>query len=249
MVWGMTSNFGLGDFFPDGDFEYDNKLDESGWYVRLGAYYAQQTLEEQKRLFDFQGDPESAAHFYRTFPHYKFNSEPGALDNGVPLGRVEPHEIPHSWDTFKSHKALGSLIKLSSKTLAVDEALKAIIERLEPGVHEFFTIPIRMPKGVLYPACYYILRVGQYFNAISFEDSWEGSFWYSESNPGITFLEESARAVKGLAFRKSSFGGAHLWRERYRTFQENLTCFSDELIAEIGRAGLRIPKHYKMREV
>lgn len=249
MVWGMTTNFGFGEFWPDGDFEYDKKMDECGWYARLRAYYAQQTPEEQKRLFDFKGDPGNRSHFYGTFPHYKFNNEPGALEKGAPLGPLEPHEIPHSWDTFKSHKALGSLIMLSGKTLAVDEALKSVIERLEPGVHEFFEIPIWMPRGKPYPARYYILRIGQYFDAISFDDSWEGSFWYSEANPGTIFLEESAKAVKGLAFRKSAFGGAHLWRERYRTFQENLTIFSDELIAEINQAGLRIPKHYKMKAV
>jgi hypothetical protein len=31
--------------------------------------------------------------------------------------------------------------------------------------------------------------------------------------------------------------------------REWLTCFSDELIAEVTEAGLRIPKHYRMMEV
>ncbi len=257
MVWGMTTNFGLGEFWPDGDFEYDKKLDECGWYARLSAYYAQQTPQEQKRLFDFKGDSGSAPHFYGTFPHYKFNNEPGALEKGALLGPLEPHEIPHFWDTSKSHKALGSLIKLSGKTLAVDEALKAIIERLEPGVHEFFEIPIRMPRGKLYPARYYVLRVGQYFDAISIKDTASDvlreveAYHDPESGKLVTpaYITHSALRgnTKGIAVRRSVFGGAHLWRDRF--FQNNLTCFSDELIGEISDAGLRIPKHYKMKEV
>jgi hypothetical protein len=253
MVWGMSLPGNFGEFWPDGDFEYDTKTREGGWFKRLTAYYREQTPEEQKRLFEYKGDPVNTAHFYGTFPAYKFTTEPGSFNNNglePAYGPVEPHEVPRSWDTKRTHKTLGALIDTSSKILAVNAQLKAIIERLEPGVHEFYAFPIRMPKGQTYPGDYYILRVGQYFDAFSREDSWEGSVRELAavgSTPSILFHNETKRAMSSLAFRKSVFGSAHLWRDRQ--FHEELTCFSDTLIAEIERAGLRIPKHYKMKEV
>ncbi len=256
MVWGMALPSGYGEFWPSGHFEYDPIMRETGWFRRLTVYYEEQTPEEQKRLFDFRGNPLAAARRYGTFPSYKFKAEPRSIDkNGLDpaYGPVEPHEVPRSWDMTKSHKTLGALIKTSSKILAVDGQLKSVIERLEPSVHEFHPLEMRMPKGQIYPGQYYVLRVGQYFDAFSRDDSWEGSVRDPERLAGekpITswlHLNDSKKGVAGLAFRKAIFGGAHLWRDRI--FSEELTCFSDVLIAEIEQAGLRIPKHYRMREV
>lgn len=52
--------------------------------------------------------------------------------------------------------------------------------------------------------------------------------------------------MTGRAFSKAVFGKAHLWRDR--RFQM-VNCFSDQLMADISDATLRIPKHYKMKEV
>lgn len=249
MVWGMSSLFGFGDFWPNGDFEYDRRTKESGWYTRLKEFYKKQTPEEQKRLFDYKGDIGNRAHFYSTFPSAKFLNERGAIDEGVRLDELEPFEVPRSWDTIRTHQNLGSLIKLESKILAVDEPLKNIIERVEPEVHGFYELPIRMPGGTEYPVRFFILRVGQYFDAFSRKDSWEGSVEQSETAPHLLHLNDTKKGISGLAFVKTVFGNAHLWRDRQVGFQDKLTCFSDELIAEINQAGLRLPKRYKMREV
>jgi hypothetical protein len=60
------------------------------------------------------------------------------------------------------YKSLGSLIKLNDRILAVDEALKAIIERLESGVHQFFPIEIMMPSDKAPSVRYYVLVIGNY---------------------------------------------------------------------------------------
>ena len=250
MVWGMSLPENFGEFWPNGDFEYDPKTRETGWYARLTAYYSEQTPDEQQRLFDFKGDPRDAARRYGTFPSYKFKAEPGSVDKDdlkPAYGAIEPHEIPRSFDTAKTFKTLGSLFTPGSKILAVDAQMKSIIERLEPSMHGFYPFEIRMPKGQVYPGQYYILRVGQYFDAFSRNDSWEGSVEDSANVPGLLHLNSYKKGVVGLAFRTSVFGGAHLWRDRQ--FPAELTCFSDALVAEIEGAGLRIPKHYKMKEV
>jgi len=72
----------------------------------------------------------------------KFTKELGTVSGAeYPLfSQIEEHEPPRSFNTVKGYKSLGSLIKLNNRILAVDQALRAIIERLEPGVHQFFPI-------------------------------------------------------------------------------------------------------------
>ena len=67
-------------------------------------------------------------------------------------------------------------------------------------------------------------------------------------NPIPAFhLNTNKKALSGLAIDISVCNGAHLWRDR--TFGEDLTCFSDELVAEIKNAGLRMPKMYQLTEI
>ena len=254
MVWGMALPNGFGEFWPSGFFEKDPMTRDDGWYERLKSHYEKQSPEEQKRLFDFKGPPGLAGLHYGSFPSEKLTNEPGTKDSsGIrpAYGLVEDHEIPRSFDTEENYKTLGSLIKLNDKILAVDEPLKAVIERMEPGVHEFFPFELRMPGGKTYPGQYYVLRVCQYFDALSREDSLEGAVEdlpiYGTDQTLTVLRDKSKKTIAGLAFRQSVFGSAHLWRDR--SFGKELTCFSDELIAEIEAGELRLPKHYKMKEV
>jgi hypothetical protein len=247
MVWGMSLPSGFGEFWPLGDFEYDTKTRESGWSERLSAFYREQNPERQKALFEYDDTDGNAAHFYSGYVSGKFKSELGTREGSdrPPFTSIESHEPPQSFHTEKAYKALGSLIMLNSGILAVDEALKLIIERLEPGVHQFFPIKITMPRGVVFHKPYYVLVIGQYHDSFSPEYSKEGSY---RKNGDYSYRHAEAKAgVTGLAFSKGVFGDAHLWRER--RMGQRLTCFSDEIQAEITKAGLRTPKHYRMMEV
>jgi len=51
-----------------------------------------------------------------------------------------------------------------------------------------------------------------------------------------------------LDLSNSACGDAHLRRERSWSGKW-LTCFSDQLIADITGADLRIPRHYRMMEI
>ncbi len=255
MVWGMNLPSGFGEFWPDGDFELDEKTREDGWGTRLAQYYLAQSPNAQRRLLDYgENQVGYGARGYGTFVSGKFINEHvanayyfGSDEHYIsrPYTAVEPHEAPQFFQTGKSYKTLGSMIKLNSRIMAVDEALKAIIERLEPGLHQFFPIEIRMPRGQFYPAQYYTLVIRQYLDSFSPKDSDPYSF---RENGKYGYIHENSKSgVTGLAFSKSAFGSAHLWRER--GFREWLICFSDVLIAEISNAGLRMPKHYKIMEV
>jgi hypothetical protein len=251
MVWGMSLPSGFGEFWPSGAFEYDAKTRESGWSERLRLYYLDQTPEEQKRLFDYQDAVGRAAHFYGGYVSGKFISELGTGGGAERphFNAIEPHEPPQSFDTEKTYKTLGSLIGLNSQLLAVDDNLKAIMERLEPGVHQFFPIKITMPRGAVFPKPYYVLVISQYIDSFSPEnsnpDSWHD--WPDYPDFYYYYHREDKRGITGLALSKMLFGRAHFWRER--RFNGILICFSDELQAEVVNAGLRMPKHYRMKEV
>jgi hypothetical protein len=104
-----------------------------------------------------------------------------------------------------------------------------------------------MTKEEPYPVPYYLMVIGRFLESFSPEQSAPGSFsdeggspkWYSVS---FTAMGRDS----GIVFSRSGFAGAHLWRERRLS---HLVCMSNELQAEIKRAGLRIWKHWPMREV
>ena len=246
MVWVMSGPSGFGEFWPDGKPEGTDDRSHDGWRMRLTAHYASQTTEGKRHLFDV--DPIVGQNQYAFFVGEKFNFEigtEGRIVNSV-LTPVKPHEPPSYYRVHRTPSSIGSLISLSLCSLAVDQRLKEIIESLEPGVHDFFPIELRMSQKKTYPLQYYTLVVGQYIDSFSPKNTekrallqWKGHNLYN--------YENSKKGMTGLAFCKHKFKSAHLWRER--RFTKPLYCLSDELLSKIDETGLRIPKHYKAREV
>ncbi len=214
-------------------------------------------LDEQRRAY-FESLPQEAKAVFGGFAGYavfatkKFREEIGTISGGrPPLTPIEPHEIPQAFRTKSSYSNLASLISLRG-FLAVDQQLKEIIERLEPGVHQFFPIQITMPRERAYPKPYYLLVIGQFLEGFRPEQSapdvhglrcWRRMDW-SDNVFGIDF---DSTCCPQLAFSRSAIGGAHLWRER-RALMNNIL-ISDALQAEIAAAKLRIWKHWRVKEV
>jgi hypothetical protein len=250
MVWGMSIPSSFGDFWPEGEFEGLDKNFNELWRQRLDRYYQSLPLDEQKALFDYSKGGDVTQ--YPTYVSQKFKNEIGTRPDDfremAPLNSFKPHEPPQSFVTSKGYTSLASLIKFNNRILAVDEALKEIIERFEPGMHQFFPIEIRMPRAKVYPVQYYTLAIGQYINGFVPEKSKQGSYReYGPEYPDYYSLIDSRKEISGLAHSKSALGKAHLWRER--DLNGALICFSDELESAIVGAGLRLPKHYRMMEV
>jgi hypothetical protein len=235
MVWALELPSSFGDFFPDGDYV--------GWRERLSDYFNKE-MPAQKKLQFIDNRPES--YIYHVVQ--KFIEERGKkFPDDPPIGPLEEHEKPKWFETEKRYNSLGSLIVLTSRLVAIDLALKEIIEQLEPGVHEFVPISITMPKNEVYPKPYYILIVGRFLESFVAEESIAGS-WRKDGTSGYYFPQSNSKQhISNLAFSNSVIGGAHLWRER-KLLRPDIF-FSDTLQKEITKAGLRIPKHFQMKEV
>lgn len=248
MVWGMSFPSSFGDYWPRGKNEGEGtERAADGWEHRLREHFVNSTPEEQARLYPLGGvSAASAAWSYPFYAMMKFQKEPGSkyTPDEPPLIPIEPHEPLQFFQMERGSKNLGSMIALNAGVFAVDETVKDIIERLEPGVHQFFPVEIRMPRGKIYPVQYFVLVIGQYLDSFDPESSDECSWERTEL--GNVRYDDSKAGITGLAFKKSVFGNAHLWRER--RINGALTSFSDQLIAEIQKRELRIPKHFQMSE-
>jgi hypothetical protein len=241
MVWGMAIPDKFGEFWPNGEFE------GGSWSERLDSFCQSQPPEVQKALFDY--GPGGGITSYPTYVSGKFKSEVGAIGfpEDPPFTPIREHEPPRSFDTVKNCPSLGSLIALNFGLLAVDKALMAIVERLEPGVHQFFPIEIRMPNGQVYPEIFHIFVIGQYFDSFSPENSNDAAFRVVPNSNNRVSYDGSKKSITGLALSRSIFSSAYVWRER--RFTRLITCFSDEIKLEIDKSGIRMPAYYKMMEV
>ena len=125
----------------------------------------------------------------------------------------------------------------------MDKALKDIIETLEPGVHQFWPIRIQTYKGIDHPTPYFGLVVGSFLDAFSPEHS---DAAVTEENGSRYYISAPTKKyVDKLVLKADAIGDAHLWRDGRLDTPELF--LSDRLKAAVDEAGLRIPKHFKMK--
>lgn len=243
MVWGMDHPPLTKEYFVEGEFEGRKQPSGSGWRERLRDGYPERFTEaEQAALRD---DGIDGPHHYAAHAIAKFGLRAERHHDRRASDDIQEHEIPRYFAAGGSKVPLASLASFGGPILHVDEALKTFLEWVEPGVHRFIPIEIRLPKDQRLAQQRYILVIGRILDSVWPEMSGKDSIL----NPTKTLISYSQRPVdmRKLAFRKSAIRDAHLWQEWRLT--GCLTCFSDRLQREIVDAGLKIPKLVKMREI
>jgi hypothetical protein len=239
MVWGVIQPGSFGDFYPFAEF--------TGWEEDLRKYYDEKMPAKQKDEFLAAGDAQLiGSGAYVQVVYKKFSTEIGTKIVGFPpTTAIEEHELPKTLNVERPYANLGSLISACG-FWAADEAFKTIVERLEPDLHQFYPIQIIMPKGKVYSRQYYMMVIGQYLDSFSPDNCDEGAF-DDRNNGYYTTRYGLKRDVGGMAFLQNTFGKAQMWSE-HRLYSPEMI-MSDVLQAEIIKAGLRLPKHFKMKEV
>jgi hypothetical protein len=230
-------------FYLAGEFE-GRKGISSGWRERLKQHFKNGMPAEEQAIF--QDESGSGAHWYACHAVNKFSLRP-QLDRTIKdqsVAAVRSHELPKYFHAKGNCSDLPSLALFAGPVFTVDEPLKAFIEWLEPGVHQFFPIEVRPIRGSPPSVPRYILVVEQQLDSFSEERSNKDSF---RRDCDKIRHSEKPKDMRGLAFRRTDIADSHLWYER--RIGSFLLCVSDRLQAEIADAGLRIPRHFQMREV
>lgn len=251
MVWGVRLPSEFNEFFPRGELR--------GYREALAAHYS---AEQRPGLtprhpveFVFTSDRpvQADGRPYTTFVDYKsdvsqkFHSEIGVARPHEPaLLPIQPHEWPTEYVFEKQYKKPASLIKLPNRIYAVEEKLRDVIERLEPGVHQFHPIQMELPKGVEHPIRFHIMVVGRWLNSFSLAQSDKRGLRDIDSGSPWVF-PDTKENYAGVAMVESAIDGAHIWRER--ALRDADFFISDKLKEEITKIGLRLPPNYKMKSV
>ena len=199
------------------------------------------------------------AYFYTAFTEDEQNDLNSGM-GGVPwtkfadkftkdLGWLADHERPKRFRLQKTYKELCSLIFLENRLAAVDIRLKEIIEELEPGVHQFWPIDLIQPRDKPYPVPYFGMVVHSHLNCFRLKECDPGHAEDESVGDYILYsISGKSRAdLKGVAMSRAAIGSHHLWRERY--LHSPWFLLSDTLAARIHDAGLKMPKHYPMKDV
>ncbi|MEL6510774.1 MAG: DUF1629 domain-containing protein [Pseudomonadota bacterium] len=122
MVWAIHQASGFGKYFLYGE--------RVGWKEGLKAYWDAQ---------EAQGKPVDRG-YYEVSRKFTF-------DDG-PLADVE---LVKEFRTEKGIKEIAAMAEITSQLLIVHQALKELIEALEPDVHQFWPMKISMPRGKVFP--------------------------------------------------------------------------------------------------
>ncbi len=236
MTWGIYENVSsFGSHMPGGNYvDYDESLKR---------YYHDSMSDEERAPFIETGRLQTG---YASFVTKKFTEESGYVKDGLPpASPVLDHEAPKVFRLAKKPaKGLSAMMQLGYRS--VSEALKAKIEALEPGVHDFWPMKILLPKGEEWPELYYTIRVGRYMDSFRPEESDEGS-WRRPSGKLYFVDTPNKKCFSGLAMSQSVIGSAHLWKERALGRPE--FCMSDEMHAAFVDAGFTGSKLYKLKDV
>lgn len=243
MAWAVRFKSEFGQFFPSGD--YPELRD------RLHTYFNQEMTAQERAIFGHKVG-------YTRWVFEKFVKEIGILHPGdrAVLTPTKEHEWPRTFQASRTIRSLGSIIQTTNAVLAVDEAIKDLIEGVEPGVHQFRPITILQPNSEPFPGSYFTMIIGQFRDSFIPEPETEDDLWYRTSHldknqvrrftGAYVFSALSAERYARLALSSAAIADAHLWRERKLRGPDFF--ISDALYDAIKIAKLKFPQHFKVRE-
>lgn len=219
MAWGLREPTGFGRRYPDAGSD--------GYRESLEAHFHEHLTEEERATFDHR--PVS----FRYSISRKFTEDKGFL---------EDFEKPRRYRTEVGIRQFASMLLLENGLVAVDAQLKAVIDGLEPDVHQFWPIAFVSKRGVPYEQEFHGLIVGNHRQAFSREASVEGSWEERDGLASVTMPVK--KCFEGIGLSEDAIDGAHLWRDP--TFVSLALYLSDRLHDAIAARELTVWQKYKL---
>jgi hypothetical protein len=212
MVWGLrirSETFGS-NRPRSSSREYDE---------RLVAHFDQLPPEEKAKYGNRSA-------IYTSFVSQKFHREPGKryYPELPEIDLPADHEWPTAYQTERKYPALNSLVTIDGK-YGVDQPMKDIIERLEPGVHHFRPLRITGPDDEPYPGPYYTFIPGQYIHSFCPEQSRQQSFQRTDDGRFMSLCVGDPKCSAGLSHSRRPVLARRIFGVRRRSLMVS-TCIS-----------------------
>lgn len=221
MAYGIVEQYTFGSSFPNADF--------FGWEDQIQRHFDKELSEEMRAQYG------GRAVKYRGEISRKFT---------LGLGRLEVHERPVELRLRERPKALGAVIVMRGRLLAIHDTLKQILTRLEPDIHQIWPITITAPNGALYSSSYSALVIGRFLDSFLPHLSAQSSWCEIEPQIYSVAAAPSKATYASLALSAHVIGSTNLWRES-KLINPHFY-FSDTLHDEVLKNGLSIPPAYRL---
>jgi len=169
------------------------------------------------------------------------------FDSGTNV--VDETLMPTNFLLAKPYKRLGDMIWLGMG-VAVTDRLRAIIEHLEPGRHQFKGVEVALPSADPHPNKYFIMRVLSRLDA--FDRTRSDPTCRKSTDRILQIVAPKGAHAYGIALSRRVMADHHIWRG-FVSAETGISgfdfYFSDILKAAIDAAGLKMPRFYRMAEV
>lgn len=179
------------------------------------------------------------------------------LDVSIVLGEgtrsLSADEMPRQFFIDEKPRALPDMFMGSSGKWVVSEAARQVIEELDPGLHQFFSINVQFPDGSSPPGAWYAMNITTLKKEmIDAESAIKHSVTKDQtftSKSGVTKTKKGHEMflidfdAKRITVGPDADDGANLWREKGH--QRDLILFSDKLHDALHDAGLTTAKKFR----
>ncbi|MEZ5752413.1 MAG: hypothetical protein R3D60_10740 [Paracoccaceae bacterium] len=147
--------------------------------------------------------------------------------------KVLPEEVPKLFVVEKPKAKWRDFFKVTGAIKVVREPVRELIERLDPGVHQFFPVTMRTKRGVVIEGPWFVIVITARQDSIV--PGYRGKF-ISNQLPDGRYLLNSMVKHGQVPIDATRLSGLHLWREAKAV---DGIFASDELIAELKANGLK----------
>lgn len=150
-------------------------------------------------------------------------------------GPVDEEQEPRVFRIERGGRTLAAWIMVRNGLLLVAREVRAVIERVEPEVHQFWPMEVVYPNGDRTAHDYHAMVIRQFRDAVIEERSEVTRF------NGRPSCHATKAGVRGLTLCAERIGDAHLWRDT-RLLGASIF-MSDALQSAIAETGLKIMPH------
>lgn len=154
-----------------------------------------------------------------------------------------PEEVPKELVLDKPRRSFPDALSAREALMVVREPVRAIIDRLDPGVHQFFPIRIRTKRGIENEGPWFTMNVTAKQDSIMLERS---RYIRSEYRPDLLNSFHASSTTKDIVIDPARQTRLHLWREKCFI---NSLLGSDALVVELKARNLTFYPSFKAENI